>query len=298
MHILSTENTFISRFDVGLAATIGFFDGVHTGHRFVLERLQQVASENGLESAVVVFEEHPQQILRGIHVPLLTTLNERIALLKNSGVDHVLPFRFEEIRLLSAEAFMHLLHEKYDVCVLIMGYDHRFGSDQLMDFSDYEQCAARVGIKLVLLPQNPRSDASSTTIRKALASGNIEKANQLLGYTYTLAGKVVPGKQIGRTIGFPTANLSVPEEKLIPLAGVYVCKVDEMDALLNIGNNPTTQGTEVTIELHLIDFDGDLYGKNLSVKLLRYLRPEQKFDNIEALRQQIMQDVRAINNTK
>lgn len=283
---------------MALAATIGFFDGVHAGHRFVLERLQQVAAENGLESAAVVFEEHPQQVLRGIRVPLLTTLAERVKLLKDSGVDQVLPFRFEEIRSLTAEAFMRLLHDKYDVCILVMGYDHRFGSDQMMHFSDYEKCGARVGIKLVLLPQNPYSDASSTAIRKALSSGNIENANELLGYPYTLVGKVVPGKQIGRTIGFPTANLSVPEEKLIPSTGVYACKVDERDALLNIGNNPTTQGTEQTIELHLIDFEGDLYGKCMTVKLLKYLRSEQRFDNMEALRQQILQDVKTLKNNE
>lgn len=283
---------------MALAATIGFFDGVHTGHRFVLNRLQQVAEENNLESAVVVFKEHPQQVLQGIRIPLLTTLDERVALLKNSGVVRVIPFRFEEIRYLTAEAFMRLLHEEYDVCILVMGYDHRFGNDQMVHFSDYEKCAERVGIKLVLLPQNPNSNASSTAIRKALSSGNIAVANDLLGYPYTLSGKVVPGKQIGRTIGFPTANLSLSDEKLIPSAGVYVCKVDEKHALLNIGTNPTTHGTEQTIELHLIDFEGDLYGKTMSAQLLKYLRPEQKFENMEALRQQIMQDVKSIDNNE
>lgn len=279
---------------MALAATIGFFDGVHSGHRFVLDRLRMVAQENNLESAVVIFEDHPQQVLRGVRVPLLTTFNERVDLLKNNGINIVLPFCFEEIRSLTAEAFMRLLHERHQVDVLVMGYDHRFGSDRMTAFADYEACAARVGIRLVCLPQNPASNASSTAIRRALLAGNIEQANRLLGYPYTLCGKVVSGRQLGRTIGFPTANLSLPEEKLIPAAGVYICEVDGRKALLNIGNNPTVNGTEQTVELYLPDFEGDLYGKSLTVRLLNYLRPERKFEDMEALRQQIVQDVAAL----
>ena len=276
------------------AATIGFFDGVHTGHRFVLDCLQKVAKENGLGSAVVVFEEHPQYVLRGSHVPLLTTFNERVELLKKSGIEKILPFRFEEIYKLTAEEFMRLLHEKYDVNTLLMGYDHHFGSDKMTLFRDYETCANRVGIHLIRLPQNPSSNASSTAIRNALMSGDVEKANALLGYPYTLEGIVVAGRQIGRMIGFPTANLEVSKDKLIPATGVYVCEADGKKAVMNIGNNPTVDGTKVTIELHLVGFNGDLYGKNLTVKLLHYLRPERKFDNMEALRQQIEQDVAAL----
>lgn len=279
---------------MALAATIGFFDGVHTGHRFVLDNLRSVALENNLESAVVIFEDHPQLVLRGVRVPLLTTFNERVDLLKNNGINIVLPFRFEEIRSLTAEAFMRLLHEQHHVDILVMGYDHHFGSDRMTAFADYEACAARVGMRLVCLPQNPVSNASSTAIRRALLAGNIEQANRLLGYPYAICGKVVSGRQLGRTIGFPTANLSLPEEKLIPAAGVYICEVDDRKALLNIGNNPTVNGTEQTVELYLPDFEGDLYGKKLTVKLLKYLRPERKFENMEALRQQIVQDVAAL----
>ena len=279
---------------MALAATIGFFDGVHMGHRFVLDNLRSVALENNLESAVVIFEDHPQLVLRGVRVPLLTTFNERVDLLKANGINIVLPFCFEEIRSLTAEAFMRLLHDQHHVDILVMGYDHHFGSDRMTAFADYEACAARVGIRLVCLPQNPVSNASSTAIRRALSAGNIEQANRLLGYPYAICGKVVSGRQLGRTIGFPTANLSLPEEKLIPAAGVYICEVDDRKALLNIGNNPTVNGTEQTVELYLPDFEGDLYGKNLTVKLLKYLRPERKFENMEALRQQIMQDVAAL----
>ena len=279
---------------MAFAATIGFFDGVHTGHRFVLEHLHAVAKNNGLQSAVVVFQSHPQQVLRGVQVPLLTTFDERVKLLKESGIDEIFRFRFEDIRHLTAEEFMRLLHEQYDVSVLVMGYDHRFGSDRLSAFSDYEACAERVGIQLIRLPKNPQSDASSTMIRKALQAGEIEQANRLLGYPYSLCGEVVTGKQIGRRMGFQTANLQVAEEKLIPAEGVYVCEADGRKGLLNIGTNPTVNGTEQTIELHLIDFEGDLYGKHLTVKLLRYLRPERKFDTVEALRHQIELDVEAL----
>lgn len=279
---------------MAFAAAIGFFDGVHTGHRYVLEHLQKVASEDGLCSAVVVFEDHPQTVLRGVHVPLLTTFEERVELLKQSGINEILAFRFEEIRHLTAEAFMHLLHEEYDVSELVMGYDHHFGSDRLSAFTDYEICAERVGVRLVCLSQNPNSNASSTAIRHALKEGDINNSNILLGYPYTIKGVVVPGRQIGRKMGFPTANLRVAEEKMIPKAGVYVCEVEERMALLNIGTNPTVHGTEQTIELHLPNFEGDLYGKQMKVKLLKYLRPERKFETIEALRQQIAQDIEAL----
>jgi len=149
-------------------------------------------------------------------------------------------------------------------------------------------------MQLLRLPQNPDSPASSTKIRQALALGNIEEANRLLGYPYSLTGTVVAGKQIGRKIGFPTANLSVPQEKLIPAAGVYACEVDGHKALLNIGTNPTVNGTEQTIELHLLDFTGDLYGKRMNVKLLRFIRPDRKFDSIDDLRRQIQSDVEAL----
>ena len=278
---------------MSLIATIGFFDGVHTGHQFVLAHLRSEAAANGLTPAAVIFEDHPQEVLKGVHVPLLTTFEERVALLKQNGIDRVLSFRFEAIRALKAEQFMQLLREQYGVSMLVMGYDHRFGSDRLTDFADYKACADRVGMQLVCLPQNPDSNASSTKIRKALTLGDIEEANCLLGYPYSLEGTVVAGKQIGRTIGFPTANLSVPKEKLIPAAGVYACEANGHKALLNIGTNPTVNGTEQTIELHLLDFQGDLYGTQLEVSLLHFIRADRKFDSVDDLRKQIESDVEA-----
>ena len=276
------------------AATIGFFDGVHTGHRYVLERLQQTACEHGLRSAVVVFAEHPQSVLQSKQVPLLTTPSEREALLHQAGIDEVLSFRFADVQAYSAEAFMRLLHERYGVNLLVMGYDHRFGSDRLTDFAAYQTLAEHVGLSILRLPQNPQSEASSTAIRQALLQGEIERANELLGYRYSLTGEVVAGRQIGRSIGFPTANLQLPEHKLVPAVGVYACEVMGRKAVLNIGTNPTVQGTERTVELHLPGFEGDLYGRKLTVRLLHYLRPECRFENLEALRHQIEKDIAAL----
>jgi len=279
---------------LGYAVTIGFFDGVHSGHRFVLEQLKQIAAQSGCESAVVVFEDHPQTVLHGVQVPLLTTYSERVALLKQAGIDRILSFRFADIRSLTAEAFMRLLHEQYGAELLIMGYDHRFGSDRLQAPEAYDKAAARVGLRLVRLPRNPRSAASSTAIRKALLAGDTVGANALLGYPYTLTGTVVSGRGIGREIGFPTANLRLPQEKLVPAAGVYACEAEGHRAVLNIGTNPTVNGTEQTIELHIPAFTGDLYGKQLTVRLLHFLRPEKKFDSIDDLQKQIAADIEQI----
>lgn len=281
---------------MAFVATIGFFDGVHSGHQFVLEQMKIIAQDRHMKSAVVIFEDHPQTVLHGKQVPLLTTFEERVQLLKERGIDTILSFRFEEICKLTAEEFIRKLHEQDHVEILVMGYDHHFGSDRLPSFNDYRIRAERVGVSLLQLPQNPLSKASSTAIRRELTEGNIEKANALLGYPYTLTGKVVSGKQIGRTIGFPTANLNVPEVKLVPKEGVYLCDALGKKAIMNIGTNPTLNGNKQTIELHIPDFSGNLYGKVISVKLLHYLRQEKHFDSIEDLRNQIEQDVQALRN--
>ena len=257
----------------------------------MLDQLKRIAAQGGLQSAVVVFEDHPQTVLHGVQMPLLTTFSERVTLLKQAGIDQILSFRFESIRSLTAEAFMRLLHDEYSAEQLIMGYDHQFGSDRLQVPEAYDAAAARVGIRIVRLPRNPESAASSTAIRKALLAGDVARANMLLGYPYTFTGSVVSGRGIGREIGFPTANLQLPPEKLIPAAGVYACEADGRRAVLNIGTNPTVNGTEQTIELHIPDFAGNLYGKQLTVKLLQFLRPEKKFASLEELKQQITADV-------
>lgn len=289
-------------------STIGFFDGVHRGHQFLLDCLIKEASLGGLASAVLTFEEHPDFVLRGIRTPLLTTFTERRQRLLDKGVGQVLPFRFADIHDLTAEQFLRLIHDRYHVQVLLMGYDHRFGSDKLGSFDQYQRVAERVGVELILLPQAPNITVSSTRIREALLKGDVETANDLLGYPYTLTGTVVHGNAIGRTIGFPTANLSLPADKLIPASGVYAVLpsyigssslnrtsyIKEGFSLLNIGTNPTVGSCPLSVELHIPDFDGDLYDQTLSVSLVRRIRPEQTFPSLDALRTQIHHDLHSL----
>ena len=287
-------------------ATIGFFDGVHRGHQFLLDCLLKEASPRGLSSAVLTFEEHPDLVLRGIRTPLLTTFDERRQRLLDKGVGQVLPFRFADIHTLKAEQFLRLIHDHYQVQVLLMGYDHRFGSDNLGSFDQYQRVAQKVGVELVLIPQAPDITVSSTRIREALLQGDVETANDLLGYDYTLTGTVVHGNAIGRTIGFPTANLSLPADKLIPASGVYAVTAQITNqkssifnfqfsiSLLNIGKNPTLGPNPLSVELHIPDFDGDLYDQTLSVSLLRRIRPEQTFPSLDALRTQILHDLHSL----
>lgn len=321
------------------AATIGFFDGVHSGHRFVVERLKHIALKTGLQAAIVTFSEHPQKVLTGAELPLLTTFNERISLLKQLHVDEIFAFNFEIIREMTAEEFMRILHNQCGVELLLMGYDHRFGSDRLTNPEDYQRLADNIGLELVFLPAAPlemvdgkryeqsteersgkpstSSSASlapsgervphtvrkglpipsSTKIRKALLAGLVEEANEMLGYPYSLSGEVVEGRHLGRTIGFPTANINVAEEKLIPVSGVYAATIDddelgfaERPVLVNIGSNPTVGGRKITVEAHIPDWDGDLYGHRLTVKLQRYIRAEKKFPSMDALKDQIHKD--------
>jgi len=273
-------------------ATIGFFDGVHLGHRYLISQLQAKAKELGLESMVISFLQHPRSLTEGQPPLLLLTTQERQALLSATGVDRVQCFDFAAIRHLTAQDFMRLLHDQYNVTTLLMGYDHRFGCDRLASFEDYVQAGQQVGVTIYLAHQSPLGDVSSTKIRHALEKGHIEDANKGLGYAYTLTGIVVPGQHIGTQLGFPTANLQVPADKLIPASGVYTGVVDGHKALINIGTNPTISSTaSLTIEVHIPHFHADLYGQTLSVQLLTYLRQDQHFPSTEALVAQIEQDI-------
>lgn len=303
--------------DTRYAATIGFFDGVHTGHRYVLRQLLRVAEENGLKPLVVTFREHPRKVLQGEqteNLKLLTSPEERLALLRKEGVE-ILMLDFAAIRHLTAGQFMQWLHQEKGVDILCMGYDHRFGSDGLRTFEDYAEEGRRVGIKLlhfdkVQLPANEDaslpSKISSTVCRRLLEAGKVEDVNRLLGYAYTLSGVVEHGRAIGRTIGFPTANLILDfPEKQLPAYGVYAAQVGIEEgadstasdgniwrkALVNIGNNPTVGAEKCSIEVHIVDYAGNLYGKHLSVRLLRYMREERTFASLEQLQQQIEKDV-------
>ena len=285
-------------------ATIGFFDGVHRGHRFLFAQLKELAHERGLEPLILTFDRHPKGILTGICPPMLTTYVERQQLLALHAEVRVLPF--SEVQGLTAEQFMRYLQEKEQVEVLLMGYDHRFGSDQLKGFSEYEKVARRVGLHVeraheCLVDSLP---VSSTRIRKLLHEGHIKEVNRLLRYDYSLSGVVEHGNGIGAQIGFPTANICLQSDKLLPIAGVYAASaVLESDtdtspatyaAVVNIGNNPTVGNTHLTIEAHLINYQGDLYGKTITVALREYIRAERKFDSLQKLQEQIRKDIQSL----
>jgi len=284
-------------------ATIGFFDGVHKGHQYLFSQLRSQAESKGLEALVVTFDRHPRSLLDADYVPqLLTTREERIALLEQEAA-HVLVLDFSEIRSMTAAEFMIYLRDRADVSVLMMGYDHRFGSDRLTRPQDYRRTGAACGICVQTIGEYAEGEwhVSSTEIRQALEKGNIAVANELLGRPYSLSGEVVHGNGIGRTIGFPTANIA-PEnnEKITPKNGVYLVKAYgegiESDGILNIGTNPTVGNKTRSIELHLPSFTGDLYGKRLTIGFQRYLREEKRFDGLQELQLQIAQDVASIRH--
>ena len=286
---------------MAFAAAIGFYDGVHEGHRFVLSSLRQVAAEEGMQTLAVTFRQHPATLTgRREAPPLLTTLEERLQLLR-CETDCVLMLDFAQISHLTAAEFMQLLRSKYGVELLLMGYDHRFGSDLLRLPADYAAAAGKASMRLRWLPEHRQAEThvSSTEIRRLLLKGDAETAARLLSRPYMLAGTVVHGREIGRRMGFPTANLQIEDaDKLIPADGVYICRVeqgeDRWKGLLNIGSNPTVGGTERTLEVHIDGFSGMLYGKRLRIALLRYLRQEQRFPTTDALRRQIAADLKAL----
>lgn len=282
-------------------ATIGFFDGVHKGHQFLFAQLCSIAEQEGLQPLIVTFDQHPRAVLQNDYIPqLITSLEERRALLQQYAEVLVLPF--EQIRALTAQQFMSFLKDEYDVQKIVMGYDHRFGADRLSQIQDYRLVAQSIGVEIIKQGEYIDGEwhVSSTEIRQALLNGNVVVPNELLGRNYTLNGVVVRGKGIGHTIGFPTANIQ-PEtpEKIIPKSGVYAVQARTntsswMPAILNIGTNPTIGNNEQTIELHIPHFDENLYGQQIFVRFVRYIREERRFVNISVLREQIKRDISSL----
>ncbi len=289
--------------------TVGTFDGVHRGHQFVVQQVVNLAHERGLEAVVLTFPNHPLQVLQdGFQPQMLTLANEKASLLRKTGVDQVMLLEFtKDLAEMNAHDFMRIiLKERLNAQVLMVGYDNHFGHDRKC-FEDYQHDGKDLGIEVVgcheLLSEQK---VSSTLIRQALHCGDVETAHHLLGYNYFLQGKVVQGFQNGRKMGFPTANLRVDPDKLIPENGAYLvsCQLSPLTpptlqsfnptilfGMLNVGTRPTLHnGQQRSIEVHLFDFDGDLYGKTLTVELLHHLRKEQEFDTVAALQQQLIAD--------
>ena len=279
-------------------ATIGFFDGVHRGHRFLFAQLHEYAKHHQLTPTIYTFDRHPKELLTGQAPAMLTTHDERKALLQNYGEVHFLDFA--AVQQLTAEQFMRYLKEQEGVETLLMGYDHHFGSDRLKGFHEYEKIAHKVGLHVeraheCLVDGLP---VSSTRIRKLLNVGQIEEVNRLLGHDYTLAGMVVHGNRIGTQIGYPTANVRLDTTKLLPSYGVYAAHVQihgkEYAAVVNIGNNPTVGNPTISVEAHVINFKGNLYEENIMISFDKFLRSEQKFASLEELKSQIQKDIQLL----
>ena len=298
MNIFHSINEFHS--DKKTIVTIGTFDGVHLGHAAILKKLTQNTQNETFESTVLTFFPHPRMVLQGkSDLKLLNTINEKIKLLEKIGIDNLIIHPFDEkFAELNAEAFVStILVDHLRVQKIIIGYDHRFGKNRTANIDDLISFGAQYGFEVeqISAQEIDEISISSTKIRTALEKGDIQLANEYLGYSYFLSGTVVKGKQLGRTIGFPTANISLEEDyKLVPQNGVYVVQA-EIDSktiygMMNIGFNPTVQGKQKTIEVHLFDFDTDIYNRKIQVAILQRIRSEKKFESIELLTKQLEED--------
>lgn len=280
--------------------TLGTFDGVHIGHKKILERITQNTEKGKYESLVLTFFPHPRMVLQEkSEIKLLNTISEKSILLEATGIENLVIHPFDEsFSRLTAEEFVHsILVNQFHIHKIIIGHDHRFGRNRTANINNLIAFGAEYGFEVEQISAQEIHDVSvsSTKIRKALQEGNMNLANQYLGYNYFLTGKVVHGKQLGRTIGFPTANIQIAEEyKLIPKKGVYIVKAKigkiNVFGMMNIGFNPTVNGQQQSIEVHFFDFDSDIYGENIEVSLMHYLREEQKFDSVDLLTTQLYQD--------
>lgn len=287
--------------DIPVAATIGFFDGVHLGHRFLIDELKKIASERNLPAAVVTFPEHPRSVLHADYQPkLLNSFEEKVNLLATTGIDYciVLPFTSQLSRL-SARSFIHeVLARQYGIKTLLVGYDHRFGHNRADGFEQYAAYGKECGMEIIQASplDKGRIRVSSSEIRAQLAAGNIEMANKLLSYPYKLKGSIIPGQQLGRTIGFPTANIRVDEPfKVFPGIGIYAVRVladgKEYKGMLYIGNRPTVNDdSNISMEVHILDFSGNLYNREIEVTFEYYVRENIKFHSLAELQQQLVKD--------
>lgn len=288
-------------------ATIGFFDGVHRGHRYLIEQVCEAAAERGLASAVVTFPIHPRRVMQSdFHPQLLTTCDEKVRLLERAGIDACIMMDFTpQLAALSARQFMALLKEQYRIEALVIGYDHRFGHNRAEGFAEYAAYGRELGMEV--LParayylnrsegQGAGSDVSSSGIRRLLQAGDVKAAAQALGYRYFLQGRVVGGYRVGHRIGFPTANLCVNNpDKLIPADGVYAVWADvdghRYGGMLCIGTRPTlANGSDRSIEVHLFDFQADIYERPLTLSFVQRTRDEQKFASVDLLVAQLHRD--------
>ena len=280
--------------------TIGTFDGVHIGHKAILKRLTKAANNDNLDSVLLTFFPHPRMVLqKDTSLKLLNTIDERTSLLQETGLDHLIIHPFTKVfsRLSALEFVRDILVNKLHIKKIVIGYDHRFGRNRNADIEDLREFGKTYGFEVVEINAQELNDVavSSTKIRKALDMGDIETANNYLGYAFMMSGIVVKGKAIGRTIQFPTANLKIDENyKLIPKNGVYIVRSkingEDVFGISSIGTNPTVGGTAKSIETFFLDFDQDLYNETLKIEFLTHIRDEETFDSITALQEAIKKD--------
>jgi riboflavin kinase / FMN adenylyltransferase len=280
--------------------TIGTFDGVHQGHKVILNQLLLKAQQIGGETVVVTFHPHPRQVLKkDVNLRLLNSLQEKTELLAAVGIDHLIVVNFDEAfaKLTAQQYVEQFIIKQLKPHTLIIGYDHHFGNNRDGNYRLLEQYANQGSFNLIEIPSHT-IDAiavSSTKIREAISSGNIAKANELLGYNYFVTGVVVKGNQLGRTIGYPTANIRVYENtKMLPTLGVYSVGVEVKGlhyfGMMNIGYRPSVNGTTLTIEVNIFNFDEDIYDETIKVAAIRYLRSEKKFNGLNELKEQLALD--------
>lgn len=291
-------NSFISERQT--VVTIGTFDGVHAGHRKIIERLVNSASANNLDSVVLTFFPHPRMVLqKESGLQLINTIEERKKLLEQTGIDHLVvhPFTHQFSRLTALEFVRDILVRKLKAKKIIIGYDHRFGRNRTADINDLKQFGEDFDFEVEEITQQDVEQVavSSTKIRNALSEGRVERANRYLQHPFTLNGTIVKGRGIGKDLGFPTANLDIAEDyKLIPKNGVYVVRTtidrELVNGMMNVGTNPTVGGKEKTIESYFFDLEKNLYGKQLEIELLVRIRDEKKFSSVNDLKIAMKQD--------
>jgi riboflavin kinase/FMN adenylyltransferase len=286
--------------------TIGTFDGVHLGHQQILAQLKAEAKRIGGETVIITFNPHPRKIVSSIpgDIKLITTQKEKRNLLKKAGIDHlvIVPFNYQFANQSAEQYIVNFLYEYFKPHTIVIGYDHRFGKDRAGDYLLLELKGKELGFVVKEIPEHILTEAkiSSTNIRQSLLQSDIETANALLGYDYFFEGLVIEGNKLGRTIGYPTANLHIEnEEKLIPGNGVYAVRVEVVSreslagsfvGMMNIGVRPTVDGKKRMIEVNIFDFNKDIYGETLRVSITHYIRGEVKFNGLEELKTQLEKD--------
>ena len=286
--------------------TIGTFDGVHIGHQKIISRLQEVARQKGGETVILTFFPHPRMILHpdDLNIKLISTMDEKAERLANLGIDHLIitPFTRDFSNLSPQEYIREVLVKKIGTNQIIIGYDHRFGKDRSGGLKELQHYSSELGYEVEEIPKQDIDDVaiSSTKIRNAILSGDTKTAENFLGYPFTLTGKVIKGDQIGRQLGFPTANLFIVESyKLIPADGIYAVRVDfkseeanlkRANGMAYIGHRPTINGMSRNIEVNIFDFKEDIYGQSIRLNFLEYMRDDQKFNSLEELKEQLSLD--------